>query len=107
MRRHAYELIALTAIATAALALAVPAGAQGMGGGMTQSTHQEFSKLDTDKDGNVTKKEAAPNKELSKRFEELDANRDGKLNQGEFAKFETQGEEGQPEGQSPLERPER
>lgn len=51
----------------------------------------EFGKLDKDRDGSVTKKEAASNKNLAKKWDTLDANKDGKLDQGEFAQFEAEG----------------
>lgn len=56
-------------------------GASGGAGGT-------FDSLDKDRDGSVTKKEAASNKDLTKKWDTLDANKDGKLDQGEFAQFE-------------------
>lgn len=50
-----------------------------------------FGKLDRDRDGNISKKEAASNKDLTKQWDQLDANKDGKLDQGEFAQFEASG----------------
>jgi len=47
-----------------------------------------FSKLDTNKDGMISKKEAAANKELAKQFDSLDVKKVGKLDQAEFARFE-------------------
>lgn len=58
------------------------AGASGSAGG------GQFDTLDKDRDGSVTKKEAASNKDLTKKWDTLDANKDGKLDQGEFAQFE-------------------
>lgn len=51
----------------------------------------EFDTLDKDRDGSVTKKEAASNKDLTKTWDTLDSNKDGKLDQGEFAQFEAGG----------------
>jgi hypothetical protein len=48
----------------------------------------EFAKLDKDHKGYITKKDAAKNKELVKKFDTLDMNHDGKLDQAEFAQFE-------------------
>jgi hypothetical protein len=48
----------------------------------------EFAKLDKDHKGYITKKDAAKNKELAKKFDTLDMNKDGKLDQAEFAQFE-------------------
>lgn len=50
-----------------------------------------FDKLDKDKDGSISKKEAASNKDLTKKWDTLDANKDGKLDSGEFAQFEVEG----------------
>jgi EF hand domain-containing protein len=50
-----------------------------------------FTKLDADKDGMVSKKEASKNKDLTSKWDTLDTNKDGKLDQGEFAAFETSG----------------
>ena len=47
-----------------------------------------FAKLDKDRDGSVSKKEAAANKDLTKQWDTLDTNKDGKLDPGEFAAFE-------------------
>lgn len=58
---------------------AAPAGASG----------ETFTKLDSDKDGMVSKKEASKNKDLASKWDTLDTNKDGKLDQGEFAAFET------------------
>lgn len=49
----------------------------------------QFTKLDSDKDGMVSKKEASKNKDLAAKWDTLDSNKDGKLDQGEFAAFET------------------
>ena len=59
--------------------------------------HQTFTGLtafDKNRDGNITKKEAASNKDLTKQWDTLDANKDGKLDQGEFAQFEASGSAG-------------
>jgi hypothetical protein len=50
---------------------------------------ETFTKLDSDKDGMVSKKEASKNKDLAGKWDTLDTNKDGKLDQGEFAAFET------------------
>lgn len=48
----------------------------------------EFAKLDKEHKGYITKKDAAKNKELVKKWDTLDMNHDGKLDQAEFAQFE-------------------
>ena len=52
---------------------------------------EQFTKLDSDKDGMVSKKEASKNKDLSAKWDTLDTNKDGKLDQAEFAAFESSG----------------
>lgn len=49
----------------------------------------EYTKMDKDKDGTLSKKEASKNKELTKQWDTLDVNKDGKLDEAEFAQFET------------------
>jgi hypothetical protein len=61
------------------------------GTGSTTASSDTFVKLDSDKDGSVSKKEAATNKSLTAKWDTLDSNKDGKLDQGEFAQFETSG----------------
>lgn len=50
----------------------------------------EYTKIDKDKDGTLSKKEAAANKELTKQWVTLDVNKDGKLDEAEFAQFESE-----------------
>lgn len=52
------------------------------------SSSAEFSKLDTNGDGYISKKEAAKNKDLSKKFDGLDVTKSGKLSPADFAQFE-------------------
>ena len=54
------------------------------------ATDPEFAKVDKDHDGKISKKEAASNKELAKRFNELDTDHDGALQPAEFARFEAE-----------------
>lgn len=49
----------------------------------------KFGTLDKDHDGMVSKAEARKDKDLKGQFDQLDGNKDGKLDQGEFAQFET------------------
>ena len=58
-------------------------------GGAGGASGDTFTKLDADKDGMVSKKEASKNKDLSGKWDTLDTNKDGKLDQGEFAAFES------------------
>lgn len=54
----------------------------------TVQPSEEYTKLDKDKDGTLSKKEARKNKQLSKNWSTLDANKDDKLDPAEFAQFE-------------------
>ena len=65
---------------------AAPEGGSAQG---TPSAQNDFTTLDKDSDGSLTKTEAEKNKELAAQWDTLDANKDGKLDQAEFAKFET------------------
>lgn len=88
-----------TKLAIAALASMVSVVA--WAGGMSQSAtgavgagataRMQFSKLDRNHDGYISKKEAKANPKLYKEWKQADANRDGKLDQAEFAQFETGG----------------
>lgn len=60
----------------------------------------DFSSVDKDADGTVSKKEAASNRDLTKKWDTLDANKDGKLDQGEFAQFEASGSTNSSSGSS-------
>jgi hypothetical protein len=93
MRTKAIHLSALAAVLVSGAALAQgsptsptspssPPTSSGSGAGA------EYSKLDKDKDGTVSKKEAASNKDLTKQWDTLDVNKDGKLDEAEFAQFQ-------------------
>jgi Ca2+-binding EF-hand superfamily protein len=57
--------------------------------GEMQSTYKEtFKKLDTNKDGYISKDEAMADKELSKDWSHADKNSDGKVEESEFSAFE-------------------
>lgn len=67
-----------------------PSPSGGAGAGASAGASGDvFTKLDSDKDGMVSKKEASKNKDLTGKWDTLDTNKDGKLDQGEFAAFET------------------
>ena len=84
-----------TKLAIAALAsmVSVVAWAGGMSQGTTgaisagTAVRTQFSKLDRNHDGYISKKEAKANPKLYKEWKQADANRDGKLDQAEFAQF--------------------
>jgi len=50
--------------------------------------YAEFSHLDADHDGYITREDAAKWKRLAREFDRFDADRDGKLSRIEFEKFE-------------------
>jgi hypothetical protein len=98
--RKSLQLIAGAAItAFAGLALAQisppppssPPSSTSPSSGSSSGGGDVFTKLDADKDGMVSKKEASKNKDLTAKWDTLDTNKDGKLDQGEFAAFETTG----------------
>ena len=93
-----------TAALAAALTLVVsgPAWAEGMdkgmddmSGGMTLSTEERnaYSELDTNKDGKISQEEAKKNANLAKKFDKVDSNHDNAVDEGEFARFETDTEQ--------------
>jgi hypothetical protein len=55
----------------------------------TTTTVPDFKSLDTNKDGMVSKDEAAANVDLSAQFDTLDADRNGSLSTSEYAKGTT------------------
>lgn len=67
---------------------AAPAFAQSAApaGGAKADSAASFDVLDANKDGSISKDEAAGMKGLSESFEKLDANKDSKLDQKEFDK---------------------
>ena len=58
------------------------------GSSSASGSSDAFAKLDADKDGMVSKKEAAKDKSVTAKWDTLDTNKDGKLDPGEFAAFE-------------------
>lgn len=65
---------------------AVDAGAQP---GAAQEAAAPFGTLDADRDGFLSMEEAKQSKELTDRWDSADRNRDNRLDQAEFAAFET------------------
>jgi hypothetical protein len=79
-------LAAITGLAVAQISPSTPSTSPSTS---ATGTGDVFTKLDSDKDGMVSKKEASKNKDLTSKWDTLDTNKDGKLDQGEFAAFET------------------
>ena len=90
-----FELLAGAALAACAgvavAQIAAPPPSTPPGGTSSRGADDTFTKLDSDKDGMVSKKEASKNKDLAAKWDTLDSNKDGKLDQGEFAAFESGG----------------
>ena len=92
---------ALAAVLTLALTGGVWAegmdkGMDDMSGGKTMSKEEsnDFSRLDTNKDGKISQDEAKQNSNLAKKFDSVDSNHDKAVDEGEFARFETETEQG-------------
>lgn len=64
-----------------------PGSSPSSGAASTSAPGADMSKLDTNKDGSISKSEARKDKELSKAFDSLDTNKDGKLDAAEFAAY--------------------
>ena len=89
MTRTSLFWITAAAVSIAALGVGaqdIPAPAAPPGPADGRST--AFERLDTLRDGKLTKAEASADGELARRFSELDVDRNGKLDSGEFARFE-------------------
>ena len=90
MRNPHLHLIASAAIAAfAGLAVAQTSSTPSTAPATAPATSPSaFTKLDSDKNGMVSRKEASKNKDLASKWDTLDTNKDGNLDQGEFAAFE-------------------
>ena len=55
--------------------------------GTTNKAKEGFKSLDIDGDGQVSKAEAAGNKEVTEAFDRADRNRDGKLSVAEYERY--------------------
>ena len=83
--KHLHLIAGATIAAFAGLAVAQTSATPSTAPSTSPSA---FTKLDADKNGMVSKKEASKNKELTSKWDTLDTNKDGNLDQGEFAAFE-------------------
>lgn len=97
--RKTFAPSAATALA-AVLALAVSGvgwaddmekGMSGMSEGDTSAQEEQnaFSELDANKDGKISQEEAKKNADLAEKFDSADSNQDKVIDEGEFARFET------------------
>jgi len=88
-KQHLHLIAGATIAAFAGLAVAQTSPTPSASPSMAPSTSPSaFTKLDSDKNGMVSKKEASKNKDLTSKWDTLDTNKDGNLDQGEFAAFE-------------------
>lgn len=83
------------AITVLAVSFSMAAGADSLSGntsgkaGVGVQGQVQFKDVDSNGDGTISKQEAQGQSQLSSKFSDLDKNRNGKLEQGEFARFET------------------
>jgi hypothetical protein len=100
MKRKIQTLAAVAAVTLAGSAFAQDSTKSGGVPGVDVDVNAKASMATADKnsDGKVSKAEAASNKELSSQFSKLDSNKDGNLDKGEFAKFEASGKAGSKDG---------
>jgi len=84
MKKHAL----LAALLMAASGVVMAGTQQSMSG----QGDMAYQKLDANGDGYVSPQEATANPKLAAQFDKLDRNGDAKLDQAEFARFETKSE---------------
>ena len=65
---------------------------------LSQQQQQQFQRLDTNNDGQISQDEAQADPQLSKQFSTADSNRDDNISKGEFAQFEAQSGSSQSQG---------
>lgn len=81
------------AVSLALAAIAGTAGAQmGMGNTSATTSTDGFASYDVNQDGVISRTEAATDSSLRSSWTDLDANRDDQLDEGEFARFEAEGD---------------
>lgn len=79
-------------ILAALLAAATGVAMAGTDGAMKQKGEASYQALDANGDGHISPEEATANPSVAAQFDQLDANGDSRLDQGEFARFETRAE---------------
>ena len=62
------------------------------GKALNKVEQQAFMQLDTNQDGKISQEEAKKNPGLAARFTKVDSNHDNAVDEGEFARFETETE---------------
>ena len=102
MKKNFAPLTATALVAVLTLAVSGASWAAGMEKGMSemsegkalsQQQREAFTKLDTNKDGKLSQEEAKNNATLAKDFDSADSNHDKSIDEGEFARFETETEQ--------------
>jgi hypothetical protein len=89
--------VSLATLGAAAQDIQVPASAAPPGPAAGDGSSASLKQLDSNGDGKLTKAEASADGELARRFRELDTDNSGKLDGGEFARFEVDGDTAQPD----------
>jgi hypothetical protein len=97
MTRNRLPLLAALTLGVATLGataqeIQTPAPATAPGGGTTVT----LERVDRNRDGKVTKAEAAADPALARRFSALDVDNSDKLDSGEFARFEAEAAAAEP-----------
>jgi len=83
-----YGLLLVFATLSAAAAAQSSTGAQAPSAEPQQRPNADFVRLDKNKDGFVSRNEAAKDKKISSNFSKFDENKDGKLTEDEFTKLQ-------------------
>ena len=84
-----YGLLLVFAALSATAGAQSSTGAQAPSADPKQSPNADFVRLDKNKDGFVSRNEAAKEKKISRNFSKFDGNKDGKLTEDEFTKLQS------------------
>jgi HSP20 family molecular chaperone IbpA len=84
-----YGLLLVFATLSATAGAQPSTGAQAPSGDTQRAPNSDFVRLDTNKDGFVSRNEAAKDKTISRNFSKFDENKDGKLTEDEFTKLQS------------------
>lgn len=84
-----YGLLLAFATLSATAGAQSSTSAQARSGDTQQASNPDFVRLDKNKDGFVSRSEAAKDKKISSNFKKFDANKDGKLSENEFTTLQS------------------